>query len=618
MRFFHDMSLKIKMVLLGVGLTGSMLSTYGYLALRDFQKDKLAYVLDTSLSHARSTALQVRSELEGTVTRIQFLMRGYDYSNSTFHPYSKSIFKGEKNFDGIWTYKFDSNLSRYTENSALVNNPLPGEHKNPLSLLEESFATEILDNEMSLRRLPNNSEKWLLSLRYNRSENQPPLIVIAVLNTSHFIEIFNSDQMQDTYLIDHKDKIAIEPKVSTYKIQQNEVLEAARSTMKKIAAHEGIHIHESLDKNDSWLISLANVGTGSLKVFTLVPKSVALEAVRALIIKSILFIMFLFFVTLFLSIVSSASLTSSLKNLLAATIKISKGDFNVEFKDKVGGEIGALASGFNKMATEIQRLLGETAEKARMENELKTAQLVQATLFPKENLNDGPLKIHGYYAPAGECSGDWWHYEVVGHRVFFGIGDATGHGVPAALLTSAARSAATIVQNFPDLKLSDIMRLFNRSIFNTADGKVMMTFFLGLYDMQSEKLEYCNASHEPPYVLRHSDKPIKKNDLEFLSDCTGPRLGQDPNSTYESAQITLKPKDRIVLYTDGVTELHNNSGNMLGERKFIQTILNSKNEAKTIAQSMEDLAKSLETFRENAPLADDVTYFMVERSDTAA
>ena len=198
------------------------------------------------------------------------------------------------------------------------------------------------------------------------------------------------------------------------------------------------------------------------------------------------------------------------------------------------------------MAAEIKRLLSETAEKARMESELKTAQVVQSTLFPTGDLVHSDLEIRGFYQSASECGGDWWFYSEVGSKVYFWIGDATGHGVPAALVTSAAKSAAGILEKFPDLPLDRVMELFNSAIYGTSHGTVMMTFFLGCFDRDSMQFEYCNASHDPPFLMRPQEgKKLKKKDLTPLMEKIGKRLGETPDSQYEKVSIDLSPGDRI-------------------------------------------------------------------------
>ncbi len=292
---------------------------------------------------------------------------------------------------------------------------------------------------------------------------------------------------------------------------------------------------------------------------------------------------------------------------------IARGNFKVAIDVKSGDEIGSLSDGFNKMAGEIQRLVLETAEKARMEGELKTAKLVQQTLFPNDHLKDGEIEIKGYYEPASECSGDWWYYKRIKNHTMFCIGDATGHGVPAALLTAAARSAASALEKFHGLPLHEMMEVFNHAIYNTAHGRVMMTLFLGLYDHESGTVDYCNASHEPPFLLPNK-VILKKMDLQILHEVTGPRLGESVVSQYRSTKIKLSPGDKIVLYSDGVTELYNGAGSMWGERSLIKCLITCHNEKMNLAATMNEIAKQISTFREEYPLQDDVTYFMLTRA----
>src|SRR5205823_2940179 len=114
-------------------------------------------------------------------------------------------------------------------------------------------------------------------------------------------------------------------------------------------------------------------------------------------------------------------------------------------------EVGGLAESFNYMAAEVSRLMSETAEKARMQSELATVKTVQETLFPASQSQFGPIRIKGHFEPASECGGDWWNYSRVEDKIFLWIGDATGHGAPAALITGAACSAAAVIEGLPDM-----------------------------------------------------------------------------------------------------------------------------------------------------------------------
>lgn len=263
------------------------------------------------------------------------------------------------------------------------------------------------------------------------------------------------------------------------------------------------------------------------------------------------------------------------------------------------------------MTKEIERLLDETAEKARMESELQTARVVQSTLFPSEDYRDETIEVKGFYEPASECGGDWWYYNQIGNRTYFWIGDATGHGVPAALVTSAARSASEIIEQFHDLPLSQIMTFMNRAIYGVAQGNVMMTFFLGCFDHSNGQFGYCNSSHDTPYLIppKFGDA-LTKNDIIPLQENNGPRLGQDEHADFEETWIDLPPGSKIIFYTDGVTELVNAEGKQFGDRKFIRTLIKSFNKEDELYFAMENLYAELEQFRDKTPLNDDVTYFM--------
>jgi sigma-B regulation protein RsbU (phosphoserine phosphatase) len=367
-----------------------------------------------------------------------------------------------------------------------------------------------------------------------------------------------------------------------------------------------------------WLISLANVGLGNMKVISLIPQSVALEAIRALVLKSLLLFGFIFSFTVALSVWVSSQFTSRINTLFEATKKISEGDFNVQVAVESEDEISGLARGFNTMAVEIRRLLDETAEKARMESELNTAKLVQSTLLPENEYENEGIRIRGFYEPASECGGDWWYFSQIGDKTFLWIGDATGHGVPAALVTAAAKSAASVLQSFPDISIHDVMSMMNKAIYGTSKGQVLMTFFLASLDNKTGTLIYSSASHDPPLVLRHAKKgSIKKKDVEPLMDDSGPRLGEDPESVYHAVQVQLEPNDRIIFYTDGVPELKNSEDKMMGERNFVRTLIASFNEDHDLDISMADLSESIARHREEAPLDDDVTYFMMEFKKSA-
>ncbi|UXR63203.1 SpoIIE family protein phosphatase [Bdellovibrio bacteriovorus] len=352
-------------------------------------------------------------------------------------------------------------------------------------------------------------------------------------------------------------------------------------------------------------------GFGSQSDVTTVEKEKALGAVQILIRKSLIFFGLLISVTVILSLFASSGLTQALTQLFDATKKVAEGDFNIRVDVKSSDEVGSLADNFNIMAAEVSRLLDQTAEKARMESELQTAKTVQETLFPETQAKIGPLAIAGYYEPASECGGDWWHYCQIGNKIFLWIGDATGHGAPAALITSAAKSASTIIERL-NITPAKALELLNRSIYDVSKGRIMMTFFLASFDLETGELAYCNASHEAPFLMKKGEGPLKKKDLIPLNEVNNPRLGQARDSVYEQTTIQVETGDLVFFYTDGIPDIQDPAKAAWGEREFIKALIAANKDFPGVSDSVERFAQSFQAHRQGAPLIDDVTFFVVK------
>lgn len=362
---------------------------------------------------------------------------------------------------------------------------------------------------------------------------------------------------------------------------------------------------------ESLLASYYKTAQGQLWAVTLVPKAQALSAVDTLIWKSAFFFLVLICGTVIISLFAANGLTGSLSDLFRATKRVAEGKFDIRVKVNSSDEVGSLAESFNAMAGEVSRLIGETAQKARMESELKTAQTVQETLFPSNYSEAEGTYVVGFYEPASECGGDWWFHNVIGGKLFIWMGDATGHGAPAALITSAARSATSILEGM-NLGPAQALELLNKAIYDVSKGQIMMTFFIASYDPRSRVLTYSNASHEAPYLIRKKDGELKKRDLITLNEVNNPRLGQDRGSKYEEASIEFLPGDRMLVYTDGVTDLRSPKDEPLGERAFIKMILELNQGFPPITTVMDGISQKFNAHRRRAPLVDDLTYFMVQ------
>ncbi len=206
----------------------------------------------------------------------------------------------------------------------------------------------------------------------------------------------------------------------------------------------------------------------------------------------------------------------------------------------------------------------EATEKARI-HEATEARKIQEHLLPQTIPQFSGFEITGIWQPASAVSGDY--YDVINfdeQTAGLCIADVTGKGMPAALLVAnlqAVLKAFASVTAAPDQVCTQI----NRVIFTNITSGKFITFFYGLLDVKTGIFRYANAGHNPPIVVR-ADGSIHR-----LFD-GGVMLGIFEQSTFASAEIQLFPGDRMVLFTDGVTEIENPAEEDFGDERLVQFI----------------------------------------------
>lgn len=254
-----------------------------------------------------------------------------------------------------------------------------------------------------------------------------------------------------------------------------------------------------------------------------------------------------------------------------------------------------------------------TEKMSRMEFELQTAKAVQDTLFPEPSeFTSQKISLAGSYQPASECGGDWWFYNTIGKKVFLWIGDVTGHGVSAALVTSAARAAVSGLEMNEKMTPAMALKILNKAVFDASKGQKYMSFCVVSIDLKNGECTYSTAAHELPFWIRNrKDNTIE--DYEVLSLPTEHNtclLGQEQETEFFEDTVTLLPGDRLFLYTDGVTELANEEQQLWGERKVRQAILACARETDNATKFVYKFNQRLSEYRNKTELNDDMTYFV--------
>lgn len=595
------LSLKYKLLLLLTAIPLVSLSVYLFIATKEFEKDKLPYVLDSSTAMAKSLAQQIRMEVDSFLDKSSSILKGFDLAERQFIKSSSELFNQADRLDALILFKHSSG-GQYTKLGELLKDNETAKKFSADQDIQKLVWPATLSSGISIRSYQNSEVHLVISFLIGSPQSADHTIAVGLYRSTDIYKAFSSSPLYKSFLISKKGEI---------NFGENKKFDVGFfNPVVSSSLPEGTH---EIGQKNPQIVGYSSVGVGQLFVVSIVDKNEALKAVQNLIIKSLIFFVGLIAATIIISLLASIQLTSTLRDLFEATKLVAKGQFNIKIKRTSNDEVGGLADGFNYMAKEMERLLSETKAKARMEGELETVKLVQETLFPANTTQIGPFSIIGHFEPASECGGDWWNYSIVGEKLYLWIGDATGHGAPAAMVTSAAKSAATIIEGMPTITPGQAMQILNRAIAETTKGRILMTFFIASIDLKTGEMSYANASHEPPYVIRTGEsKKITKKNLEPLIEASGARLGDNRDSKYVEAKIQLNPGDAILFYTDGIVDLKNADGKSWGERGFVKSICDSASVSTVINDRVVSLKSKISDYRQASELPDDITLVMCQ------
>ena len=227
-------------------------------------------------------------------------------------------------------------------------------------------------------------------------------------------------------------------------------------------------------------------------------------------------------------------------------------------------EIGTLAKSYTELITHnnnyIENIQEIEGEKERIRTELDIATKIQASNLPTEALRDENYLIEGYSKPAREVGGDFFDYYMLDNEnLAIVIGDASGKGVPAALLTMITQVMIKQLLNH-DKNLSKVLYSLNNQLCENNSETMFVTLWLGIYNKTTKKLTFSNAGHNPPLIKENGE-------FKYLKMEPGIVLAVQENYEYETEEITLT--DELILYTDGITDAHNDNDEMYGEQRIL-------------------------------------------------
>ena len=600
------LSLRYKLLLLLTTLPVLSLALYLWMATDLFQKDKVAYVFDSSAAVSRSLATQMRVEMQGAYGQLRSIVEHYDFNTKQFNDVGHELFQKNPKAYAVMLFRQEAGgAGGYTKIGELVKEIAPAKAFVADGRLLRVLRTQASDNAGFVSASPLLPGSVAMSFRLGEKADADHMVVMSLYQADDMVNAFEGVSLYTSMVVTRDGRLAFGGESGG--AQDFGLLQSVMQSK----ASEGTAEAIGMDKQ-TYLISYAAVGIGDLVVVSKVDKQKALKAVEVLVAKSVLFFVALIALTLLISVFASSQLTRSLRELFEATGRMAQGDFSVRVTARSRDEVGGLAESFNFMAGEVSRLMSETAENARMQGELETVKTVQEALFPASQTQFGPIQIKGHFEPASECGGDWWNYSRVGDKIYLWIGDATGHGTPAALITSAACSAAAVIEGLPDMTPAKALTIMNRAINMTSKGQIMMTFFIASIDLLKGEFTYASASHDPPYLLKRSNAKLTRRDLIPLNEVNGPRLGDSKDHVYKETTLDFAPGDLVFFYTDGILDIEDGGGKKWGERAFLKCLVDSANDGADANLKIELICQQLNKFRNGSSLIDDVTMVMCE------
>ncbi len=268
------------------------------------------------------------------------------------------------------------------------------------------------------------------------------------------------------------------------------------------------------------------------------------------------------------SIFLSRGLSKPLIELARGAREFGSGNFNYRLRMKRKDEFSDLAQSFNTMAISIQEyvheLQQETSRRERLESEFRIAADLQQTLLPEAAPRVEGVELLGWSQPSKDVGGDFFDYfELPNGRIGIVLGDATGKGLGAALLSTQCSSILRTLAA-QDLPPAELLSLTNNEFYKRVGSThKFVTLFILTLDPETGMATYASAGHPPAFLTNPESKASR-----WLESEAGYPLGIVKDATFSEVTVRLDPRDTIVIYSDGVTDAQDPSRQLFGEKRL--------------------------------------------------
>ena len=251
----------------------------------------------------------------------------------------------------------------------------------------------------------------------------------------------------------------------------------------------------------------------------------------------------------------------------------------------------------SKLQDAYDQLEETTKAKERIESELRIAREIQKRMLPHVFPRRRDVDLYAMMTPAKEVGGDLYGYALLDDLLYFCVGDVSGKGVPAALfMAEVTRMFRTLVDG--RLQPDAIANRLNHALAEDNDQGMFVTMFIGLINLKSGHMEFCNAGHNPPLL-----------DGEYMKMAANAPIGLWPEVDFEGEAVDNMHGKTLFVYTDGINEAENIHKEQFGEERLRELLQKDWGDAR---QTSESIHKAVEEFVGDAEPSDDLTKMCIK------
>lgn len=308
-------------------------------------------------------------------------------------------------------------------------------------------------------------------------------------------------------------------------------------------------------------------------------------------------------VALLIGLMLARSITRSVHALSHGTERLRQGDFGHQIRVRSRDQLGELAESFNVMARGIEDLLRESAEKERMEEELRIARQIQMSLLPQGSVSMTGLRMAALCLPAAEVGGDYYDLlPLSGTRLGVVMADVSGKGTSAALYMAELKGLVLSLSRICDSP-GTLLKQANRILAANLDSRSFITMTYAIVDTAARTMRFARAGHNPLIHLEAASGRTRVLVPQGLG------LGIDPGDRFdqilEEAEVPLVPGDLFLFFTDGLSEAMNPSSELFGEQRLRDLLESSP--ALDSEPMKERILAAVRSFAEGTAQHDDMT-----------